>query len=409
MKILVALDNKEIKEKIDEIYNQDVYEYDITTKENVIEFLSNKKDDYIVITKEDLNGNLDGKLYIKHLKLARSNLKIIYIVKKLDDEYKKFLFANEVFNILEGDILDINDILDAIKEDKMVIYKNNNKYNKDELQEECLNEYLLDVNILKKQIVAIYGTSGAGKSILSSIIAKNVAKYTHTDVALLDMDIENSAIDIINNVEESNSLMQIVEDVDKTYKVEGDISKYVVNDKVNKNLAYVTNNCSIYDVQNRLSNKYYNKIYSSLYSKYDYLFIDLPASPFLDVVQYSLNVATKIFFVVNANYISIRQAVKYINLITKFWDNDNSKIYIIVNKVQNNSLETSQIESLLGGYKIIAEIEYNKNMESYINGAFSDIDVKLNMDKIYEVLGIKMSSNLKRQDKNKFILKFRNK
>ena len=409
MKILVALDNKEIKEKIDEIYNQDVYEYDITTKENVIEFLSNKKDDYIVITKEDLNGNLDGKLYIKHLKLARSNLKIIYIVKKLDDEYKKFLFANEVFNILEGDILDINDILDAIKEDKMVIYKNDNKYNKDELQEECLNEYLLDVNILKKQIVAIYGTSGAGKSILSSIIAKNVAKYTHTDVALLDMDIENSAIDIINNVEESNSLMQIVEDVDKTYKVEGDISKYVVNDKVNKNLAYVTNNCSIYDVQNRLSNKYYNKIYSSLYSKYDYLFIDLPASPFLDVVQYSLNVATKIFFVVNANYISIRQAVKYINLITKFWDNDNSKIYIIVNKVQNNSLETSQIESLLGGYKIIAEIEYNKNMESYINGAFSDIDVKLNMDKIYEVLGIKMSSNLKRQDKNKFILKFRNK
>ena len=407
MKILVALDNKEIKEKIDEIYNQDVYEYDITTKENVIEFLSNTKDDYIVITKEDLNGNLDGKLYIKHLKLARSNLKIIYIVKKLDDEYKKFLFANEVFNILEGDIFDINDILDAIKEDKMVIY--NNKYNKDELQEECLNEYLLDVNILKKQIVAIYGTSGAGKSILSSIIAKNVAKYTHTDVALLDMDIENSAIDIINNVEESNSLMQIVEDVDKTYKVEGDISKYVVNDKVNKNLAYVTNNCSIYDVQNRLSNKYYNKIYSSLYSKYDYLFIDLPASPFLDVVQYSLNVATKIFFVVNANYISIRQAVKYINLITKFWDNDNSKIYIIVNKVQNNSLETSQIESLLGGYKIIAEIEYNKNMESYINGAFSDIDVKLNMDKIYEVLGIKMSSNLKRQDKNKFILKFRNK
>ena len=236
-----------------------------------------------------------------------------------------------------------------------------------------------------------------------------MAKYTHTDVALLDMDIENSAIDIINNVEESNSLMQIVEDVDKTYKVEGDISKYVVNDKVNKNLAYVTNNCSIYDVQNRLSNKYYNKIYSSLYSKYDYLFIDLPASPFLDVVQYSLNVATKIFFVVNANYISIRQAVKYINLITKFWDNDNSKIYIILNKVQNNSLETSQIESLLGGYKIIAEIEYNKNMESYINGAFSDIDVKLNMDKIYEVLGIKMSSNLKRQDKNKFILKFRNK
>ncbi len=407
MKILVALDNEFIKQKIDENFKDDVYKYDLETKENVLEFLSAQSEQYIVITRDNLSGNLDGKLYIKHIKLAMENVKIVYIVENLTEEYKSFLFANEVFNIIEGESVNVYDVIEAINNDKIVIYKNEESKNT-EIKEECFKNYNLEVNMFPKQIVAVFGTSGAGKSIVSSIISKEVAKNINSNIALVDMDIQNSSIDLINNVESvDNTLMQIIDDVDKSYGISDTIEKYMINDRNSKNLWYITNNCSIYDIQHKLSNTYYNKIYSSLYFKYDYLFIDLPASPFLDVVPYTLSVATKVLFVVNANYISIRQAIKYLNLITKVWDNDSSKIYIIVNKIQNNSLEKSQIESLLAGYKIIGEIMYDKNMEAYINGAMLNIDVDCNMNKIYEVLGIKtvIDKTSKLRSKFKFILK----
>ena len=107
------------------------------------------------------------------------------------------------------------------------------------------------------------------------------------------------------------------------------LDKYMICDKGNKKLWYMTNNSSIFDIQNKYTNKYYEKIYNSVNLRYDYTIIDLPSSPFLDVVSYTLLNATDIFFVLNPNYISIRQGIKYLELITKLWDIPKSKIKMI--------------------------------------------------------------------------------
>ena len=55
--------------------------------------------------------------------------KIIYIVKNLDVEYKKFLLSNEIFNIIVGDVFDFNVIVDNIESKDKIIYKSyNNRY-----------------------------------------------------------------------------------------------------------------------------------------------------------------------------------------------------------------------------------------------------------------------------------------
>ena len=387
IKILVALNNDKIFKLVKKEFNKEsneVYRYDIDTKENVIEFLSKNRDEYTVLTREDLAGSVDNKLFVKQMRAANPNITIIYFVNSLNREYKEFLFANEVFNIFEGGDIDINKVLLSIKEDKKVVYE---KSNINEAAQKY--EYNPNVSVIKKEIIAIYGTSGSGKSIISSLLAKRISKDFNIKVALLDMDIEDPSIDIINNIDEKDvSLSQIVESVDNQNEINNIIEKYMIKDAKNKNLWYITNNCSLFECQNKLSNKYYEKIYSSLYKKCDYTIIDLPSSPFLDVVPYTLNIATKIFFVINANYMSIRQAIKYINLITKLWDNDNGKIYLIVNKMQRDSLEIKQIESLLSGYKIVSVLDYSKDIEGYINGGIYDLNVDFNLSKLYEKLGL---------------------
>ena len=387
IKILVALNNDKIFKLVKKEFNKEsneVYRYDIDTKENVIEFLSKNRDEYTVLTREDLAGSVDNKLFVKQMRAANPNITIIYFVNSLNREYKEFLFANEVFNIFEGGDVDINKVLLSIKEDKKVVYE---KSNINEAAQKY--EYNPNVSVIKKEIIAIYGTSGSGKSIISSLLAKRISNDFNIKVALLDMDIEDPSIDIINNIDEKDvSLSQIVESVDNQNEINNIIEKYMIKDAKNKNLWYITNNCSLFECQNKLSNKYYEKIYSSLYKKCDYTIIDLPSSPFLDVVPYTLNIATKIFFVINANYMSIRQAIKYINLITKLWDNDNGKIYLIVNKMQRDSLEIKQIESLLSGYKIVSVLDYSKDIEGYINGGIYDLNVDFNLSKLYEKLGL---------------------
>ena len=93
MKILVALNNSYVKNELEKIYGNDVYTYDITEKEAVIEFLANNLEAYTIITKDNLDGKINKEMYIKQMKLANSNIKIIYIVEKLDEKYKQFLFG----------------------------------------------------------------------------------------------------------------------------------------------------------------------------------------------------------------------------------------------------------------------------------------------------------------------------
>ena len=396
MNIILAIDNEFVREKITEIYAEKVHKYDLVTKEELIEFLSIKKEPYIVITKDNLAGNLDSKMYVKQMRLASPESKVIYVVEKLDSEYKQFLFANEVFNILESSNLNINNIISSIEEDNKVVYKEVKEENIGSIKEPFF-EYKVEVEnkIIHKKKIAIYGTSGSGKSFISSIISKYISNDLNVSIALLDMDIQNPSIDIFNNIDNnSDGLTQMIDDLDKRRNVSDIIDKYMIKDKDNKKLWYMTNNASIFDIQNKFSNKYYEKIYTGIMEKFDFSVIDLPSSPFLDVVPYTLTECDNIFFVINPNYVSIRQAIKYIELLTKLWNISKDKIKIIVNKAQKNSLENVQIENLLEGYEILLNIPYVKDIDSYINGAISNINLEIDMKKIYKYFGIRDKSTV---------------
>lgn len=389
MKILVALQNQDLKQKLDEMYGDQVYVHDISYMEGVIEFLSQSKEEYIVITRYQLDGNLTDRMYVKQLRLASPKSRIIYLIPELTNEWKSFLFANEIFNIIEGNSVSMEVIQENIEEDRGIVYKV--KEEKQEFGEnQVLEEITIKNQIISKQLIAIYGTSGSGKSTFAGVLAKTLVKQLGIPIGLLDMDIQNPAIDILNNIEENrNGLSAIVEEVDKREEISKIIRQYMVTDKQNRNLWYMTNNVSIFECQNTLCNRYYQKIYQSVEKFCDYTIVDLPSSPFLDVVPYTLGHATKIFFVVNPNYISIRQAIKYLDLMTKIWDISPHSIRIVVNKQQRNSLDNTQIQSMLQGYQVCCNIAFQREEEGYINGAICNRQMALELENIYSFLEIK--------------------
>lgn len=106
-------------------------------------------------------------------------------------------------------------------------------------------------------------------------------------------------------------------------------------------------------------------------------------------------------FVINPNYISIRQAMKYLDLMTNSWNIDRNKINIIVNKVTKNSLSLSQIEALLVGYKISMEVDYDSEIENVINGIGNINENIIKEDKeIYKIFGVEKEENKNKQKYN---------
>lgn len=381
-KIVTAVDGLSLVKKLKNTGKYIVHEQDIEFSEDVLEYISKYKPD-IIITKDNLKGKMTKEIYVKQIRLISPSIKIVLITKELTIEYKSFLFSQEVFNIIESDEASFEKIFNMIEsKEKQVIYK----YNQNIIKE----NFDKDINIVTKQTIAVFGTSGAGKSYITSLLGQVFSKKIRLNTLVVDMDIQNSALDIYNNLDARVDILDsVMEDINKDNFIPGYISNVSIKSKNNTKLAFITNNLGIYECQNKININHYEKIYKDILNNYDITIFDLPATPFLDAVSYIIGKVNKVFFVVNPNFISMRQAVKYLDMLENVWKIKKENIYIVINKVTEESLTDRQIMSILREHKIIMKINYLKEVEQIING-IQDININ-NVDKIenmYKIFGL---------------------
>lgn len=391
-KVLVAMDNEALLGQLKKCGKYIVHGYDIDNKENVIEYLKKHNTD-VLITKDSLEGRMDEKEYVRKLREQNNNMKIIICVNKLDEEYKGFLLANNIVNIVEGNEVSFSRIIDMIESKTGTISFKEEKIIKSE-------PVRPNVNVITKQKVCVFGTSGAGKSYISSVLAEITSKKFKLNTILVDMDIQNAAIDIYNNLSNStNSLQYLMEEIDRDSFNQDVFLDLANKSSKNAKLSFITNNMGIYECQNKISDIYYNKLYQEAENNYDLLILDLPSTPFLDVVPFTLNKSDKIIFVINPNFISIRQAIKYLDLMTNIWKISKDKIYIIVNKSKKESLSTRQIEAILKDFNVVLTIKDDNRIERIINGldTISIEDVE-NIQNLANIFGIKLEDEVNKRE-----------
>lgn len=371
IKILVALDNNEIKEKLNIKYGNKVYNYDFSYKEDVIEYLKRYSDDYIILTRLDLPGNISYKEYILSLKKLSNKSKIVIILNKLNIDDRKFLYANEIFNIIEGNEIDIDVIYNQIEtEDKVVyktIYKKPNENN-------------------TRRSIAVLGTNGAGKSFVSYLIANSIAKYTKKDVALISMDSKNSCQEILGNI---NCIdYETSEYINEISKNEENVEKYVNQSNYYKNLWYIISKNN-YNQKNN-NNINIKKFIENLENKYNYVVFDTSTCYLNTDVSQLIDWVDEIFFVINPNYISLKQAKFLLDFLSNSLNVKNNKIKIVVNKIGEFSLDIRQIKSILKLDNKIMNIKYLKMLEGYINGIIYDnVFCHKLQERLFEFLSIK--------------------
>lgn len=371
IKILVALDNNEIKEKLNIKYGNKVYNYDFSYKEDVIEYLKRYSDDYIILTRLDLPGNISYKEYILSLKKLSNKSKIVIILNKLNIDDRKFLYANEIFNIIEGNEIDIDVIYNQIEtEDKVVyktIYKKPNENN-------------------TRRSIAVLGTNGAGKSFVSYLIANSIAKYTKKDVALISMDSKNSCQEILGNI---NCIdYETSEYINEISKNEENVEKYVNQSNYYKNLWYIISKNN-YNQKNN-NNINIKKFIENLENKYNYVVFDTSTCYLNTDVSQLIDWVDEIIFVINPNYISLKQAKFLLDFLSNSLNVKNNKIKIVVNKIEEFSLDIRQIKSILKLDNKIMNIKYLKMVEGYINGIIYDnVFCHKLQERLFEFLSIK--------------------
>ena len=217
MKVITAIGNPELNNKLQKVEEIEVIGKDIQYQDGILELLESNKNIDILIISEIISGNSGILELINNIKNINNKIKILIILEKENEQLKNNLIDIGIVNILYNNKTEINEIINLIKNEninneeeikneikllKQIILENNIKSNLN--QKEKTNKIFNIKNIVNKEIknskiITILGTGGVGKSIISVNLA-NIFKLSKNKILIIDFDVLNNSIHTILGV-----------------------------------------------------------------------------------------------------------------------------------------------------------------------------------------------------------------
>ena len=308
MKIITAVENKKINGQLKNINNIKILNSDIQYKEGILEYLEKNKKLDLIILKEDLPGQVNLLYLINEIKKINKNIKIIILLKNNCFENYEIIKNVEYIYLKK---ITLNNILKILNIEQK-------KYKE---------------NINKNNIIQVSGNNGSGKTIFTIIISKILSEIKNKKVLLIN---KNENI-ILTKIFFKNDYKNIIKK----------------NEIINlKNKIYLLNiNYLIYNKINIL--EYLNKEKN----KFDFIFIENQNNNFIKYEK----IANKKIYLLESNIVEIEKAKNYFK---------KENIEIVINNKNINSIDKEIIEKTIDK-KILEEINYNKNINLFINNNFN--------------------------------------
>ena len=379
--IISALGGEFIKNKLEEAKYEVIG--DIDNQENLFKCL-NKKSHNVLILSDSLVGFYSKYGLIKKIRSINKKIKIIVILEEKDEKFEMYLQENEIEDFFDNGNFTLEDIisrLDEYEESKnfqRIFLKTDNKV--DEKEEKYL------ITLSSKNVFAVFGNSGSGKSALSYLYSTYLGEVSSLKVLLIDFDTEKGDINLYFHLpnrpkdieyelpeDKNSSLNYLVDMIDKNIFAEYNFEKCLLSKQETSNVDVISGNKSLNICLNTLIPRYYEKILEMAKLKYDVIFLDMSSSMFLDSTQFAVCNATDVIFVIEPNMLSIERCKRTLSDVCDNWNIDKKKIKILVNKYKKYSLEKELIKELLKDYEVIGFIPYSEEIEAILNEGDSSI------------------------------------
>ncbi|MBO5477898.1 MAG: hypothetical protein J6A15_09125 [Clostridia bacterium] len=362
MKMIIAINNPVIEQKLIEKY-KNIYEIIVlSSKEDVLDVV-NLNEESLIITREDLGGKVDFLDYIITIKERNLKNKVVIIVKKLTKELKEKLFAKEIFNIIEGNSFLFEELIENIEVPKLVIYKSKDKISK------------------KSKVIIITGTRCSGKTVLTKMLAESIAKNKDKKVLAIDLDFIYPSLDTYLQFSKNYSLVDFLKDL-----ISSNIKKMENYESANlkyKNLKYILNNKSIGIPNDEILVAMIN----ILKKHYDYIIVDTSTLMINKIYSISKLINCQIIYLLEESIKSLREYKLDVSYIDK---KALEKTKFVLTNSKNNKEIIKEIEKILPS-KVIVKIKKYYFIELIIRKNYKVI----NLNRLLKAIGVIKFEKLK--------------
>lgn len=389
IKIITALGNPIINEKLLKNKKIEIIEKDIQYKEAIIEIINKYKKINFIIINKNLPGEISEKQIEKEIKKINNNIKIITInekeeknlyreeCKKNKKEYNNFeeYLVNIIFkkigilpltqsNNVDDDIIKIEkNVIEEIQKHKFY-YKIENikkfkkivvlyiKIIKKSLKEQCKKSIKKIPKNKKTKIYVVLGNRRVGKSIIIINIAHFFIKK-NIKVLMLETDKTEGDIKKILNIKTENNR-------DFTTKKQVNIIKEYI--KVKRNLYY-----------GEFDKRVNIKQFKNYCNKFNIIMIEISDNMEENGKNELLKKCNQIIYITQGNILEIKKDRKILKKYKKKFNINNKKIKIIINKDNKFAINKKIIKKILFNCKILGKIKYNNKYNYYINKKYNNI------------------------------------
>lgn len=414
-KIITALGNPNLSEKIKKYKNIEILTKDIQYQEGIFEVLEKEKNIDFLILSENLLGKNKIENLIKKIKEKNNKLKIILVMENKNENIENILYFNGVNKIFYNNekIINIIKYIENKNEEKNTEIKNelenlkkllikNNIYLEDEKEiKENNKEKVINKKIKKEntKVISIAGTGGIGKSIITLNLA-NILKENNQKILIIDFDILNKSLHTILGVNEYSK--KIKNKLQKNNLINNKINIKELIIKINKKVDLISGINLIFDSKYKISSEKIKFIIEELKEYYDLIIIDTSSECFLDYTKNILKESDIILFLLEANLVEIKKAKNLLKIYNKNWKINEEKIKLIINKYNEESVDEKIIKNIFSEYKILGKIKFNKKYNNLINKNFEENIYTKNIKKDYKKITEKIIK-LKNKKLNLFI------
>ena len=400
IKIITALANPILNERLKEEKEIQVIGNDIFYQEGILEILEKEKNIQYIIMSELLEGKLEIKKLIEKIMEKNQKIKIILFLQEKNKEKENELYREGIYRIYYHNQIEIKEMIQQIKDnnsnqekEEIKILKEKNKLLEEEIKSLKENEI---INIENKKIISILGTGGVGKSIISINLA-NVLKEKNRKILIIDFDILNNSLHTILGVTQYPE--KIKKKIEKNNFMKINIKELII--KINKKIDLISGLNLIFDRDYKISSKKINSILEELKKEYSYIIIDTSAECFFEYTKEIMKNSDICLFLIEANLVEIKKAKNWLNIYTNEWKITKNKIHILINKYQEDGIADNILKNIFSEYNIIGKIKLNKKYNLLINTNYQKKYFDENIKKEYEIISKKIIQLKNHPFKNK--------